>query len=157
MTSDGATIPRPRTARPAPRPPSRVLLLAIAAIIVSIVIGLIVHGVTRPGPVPPITSITFHQVQAVPGFDDSTFVEKSPQRIDALEKVAAKYDVALNDVDAAQNDPCSGGLGTDVKLTFRGGGTSSFHLNNCRGPQASGTFVADATALFSDWRTSPGS
>ncbi|MET0806510.1 MAG: hypothetical protein ABWX66_00235 [Lacisediminihabitans sp.] len=154
MTSDGATTPRPRTARPAPKAPSRVLLLAIAAIIVSIVIGLIVHGVTRPGPVPPIASISFSQFEAVPGFDSSTFVERSPGRIAELEAIAAKYDVALNDVDANLNDPCSGGLGTDVKLEFRGSGTSSFHLNSCKGPQASGTFVADATALFSRWRDS---
>ncbi|MBK4348845.1 hypothetical protein [Lacisediminihabitans changchengi] len=154
MTSDGATVPRPRTARPAPKPPSRILLLAIAAIIVSIVVGLIVHGVTRPGPVPPITSISFSQFEAVPGFDDSTFVERSPERIAELEKVAAKYDVPLNDVGTTHNDPCSGGLGTDVTLTFRGAGRSSFHLNSCTGPNGSGTFVADATALFSQWRTS---
>jgi len=153
VTSDGSTIPRPRTARPAPKAPSRVLLLAIAAIIVSIVIGLIVHGVTRPGPVPPITSISFSQFEAVPDFDGSTYVVRSPEQIAELEKIAAKYDVALNDVDANLNDPCSGGLGTDVKLEFRGSGTSSFHLNSCKGPQASGTFVADATALFSQWRT----
>jgi hypothetical protein len=128
------------------------LLLWLAAVVVLFIIVLFVsQALIKPNVSNPIERIEYSQYQAVPNYDSTTYTVTSGVRIARFETLVKKYSVDLADFNSAQNDDCTGGLSSNLTLYTAGNKMQKLNLYSCRGPKASGDFVADATALVSSW------
>lgn len=124
------------------------LLIAVA-----VSVGVIVYETHRPAPQRALTGLSFSQSQAVPDFDRRTVRVDEKSDLVELTTVATRYGVDLAHYDASRNDGCTGGVRTVARLAFAGGGTATLDLYDCGGTVPRGTFLTDATALFTRWRT----
>ncbi len=137
---------RPRLSRPVR------FVLWFAAVVVLVVIVLIVsQALIKPDVSNPIERIEYSQYQPVPNYDTKTYTVTNGERIARFAALVKKYSVDLADFNSAQNDGCTGGLATTLTLYTAGNAMQKLQLYSCRGPKATGDFVADATRLVSDW------
>jgi hypothetical protein len=123
-------------------------------VVIAVVVAIFVVFQVTSKPVTPavMTSIGFVQNQAVPNFSDTEHTVTNAAQITEFEALAAKYNVDLAHFNTAQNDVCTGGLGTTITLKFDRLPTDTVQIYSCSGSVAKGTFVTDATHLFSGWR-----
>ncbi len=131
----------------------RVLAWVSLLVAVALAVGFVVFQTHRPAPERPLTSLSFHQSQAVPNFDDHTVRVDVKADLAELTAIAKKYDVDLAHYSESQNDGCTGGVRTTAALVFSDGGRATLDLYDCGGTRPKGTFLTDATALFTHWRT----
>jgi hypothetical protein len=130
----------------------RALGWGVVVVVVALAAVFVVQLVLKPAPAGPITALTFTQSQSVPGFHPATRTVTDPAQIARFTKLTQKYSVAVTAFDDSLNDVCTGGLETRVTLRFADSTMTRFRLYDCSGGVAKGTFVTDATALFSGWR-----
>lgn len=123
---------------------------AVVAIVLAVLFVTLV--VLRPAPPKPIESIQFHQSQAEPNFEDGQHTVTDRARIAQFRALVVKYSIDLGNFNAALNDECTGGLATNITVTFTDSSSDKIVIYDCSGTVARGTFVSDATALFSEWR-----
>lgn len=133
------------------RRPVRLLLWLGAVVVLFVVVLLVSQALIKPNVSNPIERIEYSQYDALPGYDNATYTVTAGRRIDAFEDLVKKYSIDLADFNSAQNDGCTGGLATNLTLYTAGNRMQKLNLYSCRGPNASGDFVADATALVSKW------
>ncbi|MCU1413683.1 MAG: hypothetical protein JWN80_1023 [Microbacteriaceae bacterium] len=131
--------------------PVRLLLWFIAVVALVIIVLIVSRSLIRPDVSNPIERIEYSQYQPVPNYDTNTYTVTNGQRIARFDALVKKYSVDLADFNSAQNDGCTGGLATTLTLYTAGNSMQKLQLYSCRGPKASGDFVADATRLVSDW------
>lgn len=112
---------------------------------------LVSHALIKPDVSSPIERIEYSQYQSVPDYDGDTYTVTNGAKIERFQALVKKYSVDLADFNSAQNDQCTGGLSTNITLYSVGNRMQKLNLYSCRGPKASGDFVADATALVSSW------
>lgn len=138
------------------RPPVR-LFAAVAAVVVVALVVLIValNSGSRPV-VTTITGIQYSQSTAVAGFSDSAHQTTDPARIAAFTAIVKKYSIDVTQFDQSLNDVCTGGLATNVTLEFADSKTAKFRVYDCGRIEPRGTFVSDASALFTRWATADG-
>lgn len=132
--------------------PIRLALGFFVVIAVVVAIFVVVQVTSKPVVPAVITSIGYVQNQAVPNFTDAEHTVTDVAQIKDFENLAAKYNVDLAHFNTAQNDVCTGGLGTTVTIKFDRLPTDTVQIYSCSGSVAKGTFVTDATHLFSGWR-----
>lgn len=135
------------------RRPIRLLLWVVAAVVLVVVVAIVAQTLIRPSTSNPVERIEYSQYKAVPDYDDATYTVTAGNRIDRFDALVKKYKVDVADFNNAENDGCTGGLATSVTLYTAGNKMQKLNLYSCRGPKARGDFVADATALFSEWHT----
>lgn len=136
-------------------PSSRTRLgIWIVAILAFIIIVLFVsRALIRPGISNPVERIEYSQYDASASFDNSAYTVTKGERIAKFQALLKKYSIDIGDFNNALNDGCTGGLSTNVTLYISGNRIQKLNLYSCQGPDASGTFVTDATKLFSTWHT----
>jgi hypothetical protein len=139
---------RPRLSRPV-----RLLLWLVAVLVLFVIVLFVSQALIRPNVSNPIERIEYTQYQPVPNYDTNTYTVTNGARIARFEALVKKYSVDLADFNSAQNDGCTGGLATTLTLYTAGNSMQKLQLYSCRGPQATGDFVADATKLVSSWHT----
>lgn len=127
------------------------IVAAIALMFVAIFI--LVSVLTPARAMAPISSIEFSQSKAVPNFPDATHTTTEPARIAAFTALVKRYSIDVTNFDQSLNDDCTGGLSTDITLRFAPSGAAKLRLYDCGRTVPRGTFVSDATALFTTWRT----
>jgi hypothetical protein len=135
------------------RRPFRLLIWVVGVVVLFVVVLVVSQALIRPNVSNPIERIEYSQYQAVPNYDDTTYTVTNGSRIARFESLVKKYKVDLADFNSAQNDGCTGGLSTTVTLYTAGNRLQKLNLYSCRGPKATGDFVADTTKLFSSWHT----
>ncbi len=135
------------------RRPFRLLIWLGGIVVLFIVVLVVSQALIRPNVSNPIERIEYNQYQAVPNYDDTTYTVTSGQRIARFQALVKEYKVDLADFNSAQNDGCTGGLSTNLTLYTAGNRQQKLNLYSCRGPRATGDFVADATKLVSSWHT----
>ena len=133
------------------RRPIRLLLWAGAIVVLFVVVLLVSQALIKPNISNPIERIEYSQYQAVPDYDANMYTVTNGGRIARFEALVKKYSVDLADFNSAENDGCTGGLATNLTLYTAGNRMQKLNLYSCRGPEARGDFVADATALVSAW------
>lgn len=136
--------------------PSARLAALLGAILVAgalVVVLIVVNGLTPAPTTPPITGIDYRQSKAVPNFPDATHSTADPGRIASFSALVKKYSIDVTNFAQDLNDDCTGGLTTDITLHFADSKTAKLRLYYCGRTVAGGTFVSDATALFTRWRT----
>jgi hypothetical protein len=123
---------------------------AIIAIVLAVFFAM--QLVSKPVSLAPIETIEFSQYQAVPNFTDTTHVVSDEKRLDAFRTLVSRYSIDLRNYDETLNDDCTGGLSTKITIHFTDATLGKLRIYDCGKPLAGGTFVTDATALFSSWR-----
>jgi hypothetical protein len=137
---------RPRLSRPV-----RLALWFAAVVVLVIVVLFVSQALIKPNVSNPIERIEYSQYQPVPNYDTATYTVTNGARIARFEALVKKYSVNLADFNSAQNDGCTGGLATTLTLYTAGNSMQKLQLYSCRGPKATGDFVADTTKLISAW------
>lgn len=133
------------------------LFAAVAAVVVVAFVVLIVA--LNPGSRPVLSTITgiqYEQSTAVEGFSDSAHQTSDPARIAAFTAIVKKYSIDVTQFDQTLNDSCTGGLATDVTVKFADSKTAKLRIYDCGRIEPRGTFVSDASALFTRWATADG-
>lgn len=134
------------------RPPTR-LFVAITVVVVAALLVIVVAINSTPRPaLTPITAIAYIQSKAVKGFSDSPHQTTDPARIAAFTALSKKYSIDVTRFDRTLNDVCTGGLATDITLTFADSRTAKLRVYDCGRTVPRGTFVSDTSALFTGWR-----
>ncbi|MES2171517.1 MAG: hypothetical protein V4479_12475 [Actinomycetota bacterium] len=131
--------------------PVRLVLWFVAAVVLVVIVLIVSRALIKPDVSNPIERIEYSQYEPVPNYDGSTYTVTNGERIARFEALVKKYSVDLADFNSAQNDGCTGGLATTLTLYTVGNAMQKLQLYSCRGPKASGDFVADATRLVSGW------
>jgi hypothetical protein len=131
--------------------PIRLLLWFAAVVVLFVVVLLVSRALIRPDVSNPIERIEYSQYQPVPDYDTNSYTVTNGARIARFESLVKKYSVDLADFNSAENDGCTGGLATTLTLYTAGNAMQKLQLYSCRGPKATGDFVADATKLVSEW------
>jgi hypothetical protein len=134
------------------RSPARLFVLAGALVVVALIAVSVVMLMAPARVVAPIVSIEYSQFKAVPDFPSSSHTTTGPDRIREFTALAKKYSIDVTHFDQNLNDDCTGGLATDITLKFSDSTTARLHLYDCGRTVARGSFVSDATALFTTWR-----
>lgn len=131
--------------------PLRLLIWLVAAAVLFVIVLAVTQALIKPGGSNPIERIEYSQYQSVPDYDGGTYTVTNGARIEGFQTLVKKYKIDLADFNSAENDGCTGGLATNLTLYSAGNRMQKLNLYSCRGPQAQGDFVADATALISSW------
>ena len=145
-TPQQSPVRRERLARPV-----RLALWLIAVIVLFVIVLFVSQALIQPNVSNPIERIEYSQYQPVPEYDSTTYTVTNGGKINRFEALVKKYKVDLSDFNSAQNDGCTGGLATTLTLYTAGNKMQKLQLYSCRGPKATGDFVADATKLVSTW------
>ncbi len=133
------------------RRPIRLLIWLVGIVALFVVVLIVSQALIKPNVSNPIERIEYSQYSADPSYDSTTYTVTTGTRIEAFQDLIRKYSIDLADFNSAQNDGCTGGLATNLTFYTAGNKMHKLNLYSCRGPQASGDFVADATALVSKW------
>ncbi len=138
------------------QPQSRLQLRLIAVVAAVVTVALVVLIVTlnsgsRPE-LTPITSIQYSQSKAVEGFSASSHETTDAARIAAFSAIVTKYSIDVTNFDQTLNDVCTGGLATVITLRFADSKSAKLRVYDCGRTVPRGTFVSDASALFTRWR-----
>lgn len=133
------------------RNPARLLIWILGIVVLGLVVFIAAQTIIKPDVSNPIERIEYSQYQAAPDYDDASYTVTEGPRIAEFQALLTKYSIDVADFNSAQNDGCTGGLATNITLYTAGNHMQKLNIYSCRGPKASGDFVADATALFSSW------
>ena len=131
--------------------PLRPLIWLVAAAVLFVIVLLVTHALIKPSGSNPIERIEYSQYQSVPDYDGGTYTVTNGARIESFQVLVRQYKIDLADFNSAENDGCTGGLSTNLTLYSAGNSMQKLNLYSCRGPKATGDFVADATALVTSW------
>jgi hypothetical protein len=126
------------------------LWIGAAVVAVAIVVAIVIV-VVRPGPwTGTITSVTYRQSQAVPGFDDSPKTTTDPQQLDALTEVLRDdgWHPGASVIEARPG--CAGGVTTRLQLTLGDGTKTMLQTYSCGSDNS--RLTTDVTNLVSGWR-----
>jgi hypothetical protein len=133
------------------------LLVALVAVVVVAIVAVLIAVDNAPAPrLERVTSIDYSQSKAILDFDDSAHTITDTARIASFTHLVAKYSIDVWHFDQTLNDVCTGGLSTDIDLHFARAKTASLRLYDCGRTVPRGTFVSDATALFTKLRVAAG-
>jgi hypothetical protein len=130
---------------------ARLIFWIVAILAFVTVVLFITRAVIQPNLSNPVERVEYSQYTSTPDYDNSIYTVTNGVRIAKFQALVKKYSVDIADFNNALNDGCTGGLATNVTLYRAGNAMQKLNLYSCRGPNASGTFVADATKLFSEW------
>lgn len=120
-----------------------------AVIVVAIVVVTIVA--TRPGPWNgTLTSVSYSQSQAVPGFDGSTHTTTEAGRLAALQRVLRSDGWHPADTGSDPTNGCAGGITTHLTMRLGDGTTSKLDTYRCGNDND--RLTMDVTSLVSAWR-----
>lgn len=129
---------------------TRAALLALTASL-----GLLLGGCV--GPFAPIAMgksidiifrVEFSQYQAVEGFDDNLYViEEGDPALEEFKDLLREHGVEPWSYTAPQNEGCTGGIATTLRIDYHGAGTTDMVIDGCAAPD--GSFEQEATAFFS--------
>lgn len=132
--------------------------LAIIAGIVVIIFVIFTVGTTivlnlapkAPHAPSELSSVTYRQTKAVEGWDDSTHTTSDPAQLQAMHDVLVKdgWQVGKS---PARNAGCTGGLETQLELSFTDGLKSQFSVYRCGGNPSA--LTGDISDLVSSWRS----
>ena len=123
----------------------RAILTAAAAVV------LLLAGCTpTPASTTEVTSLTFHQYQAIEDYDDAEYVQDDPAEIERFVALLDEYDVVPGETVTAAQDYCDGGLSTTVEVGYEDGASAEMFIAACGEPQYD-EFNSKATELFSEW------
>jgi hypothetical protein len=132
--------------------PARAIgLFAAILIVATAVVVILVNVLTPPVRMAPIESIRYNQSKSAPGFDDSSHTVTDPSQIAAFSDIVKKYSIDLGHFDSTLNDDCTGGLATNLVVTLTDRSVDRLRLYDCGRTVPRGTFVSDASALFTSW------
>lgn len=123
------------------------------ALIAMVATALLLTGCTAQ-PVAPnedITSLTFHQYQAIENFDDSEYTQDNPTEVARFVTLLDEFDVVPGVTVTATQDQCSGGLSSTVQVDYRGGQTADMFIASCGEPHYD-AFNQQANELLTEWR-----
>jgi hypothetical protein len=121
-------------------------LLAAAALSLS---GCILYPGQHPNPDQNAANLggaRFWQVQAVEGFDGSTYT-LSDDLVEEFRDLLVEHEVDPDDYRSPDTDGCTGGITTRVQMWFHGNGDREMIIDGCGADD--GTFEQEATAFFS--------
>ncbi len=135
----------------APRVRLGIWIVAILVFVTAVLF--VTRAAIRPTLSDPVERVEYSQYTSTPDYDNATYTVTNGARIARFQALVKKYSVDIADFNNALNDGCTGGLATNITLYRAGNSMQKLNLYSCRGPNASGTFVADATRLFSEWHT----
>jgi hypothetical protein len=94
--------------------------------------------------------VDFSQYQAVPGFDDAQYrIDEGPE-LEAFQKLLRDHDVEPWTLSPVEDDGCTGGMSTTLKIYYYGAGITDLIVDGC-GAEA-GSFEADLNDLFAAFR-----
>lgn len=98
-----------------------------------------------------IYEVEFSQSQAVLGFDDSEYtIEEGDPALTSFIALLIDHDIEPWNYTPREADGCTGGVTTTVHLLYHGAGEDRMTINGCAAE--AGSFEADATKFFSDYR-----
>ncbi len=128
-----------------------VIVIAAVAAVALAAAFIVVQIQVRQSDDPDITSIVFHQSQAIQDFDDSEYTQTAAGALAEFQALLDEYDVVPGVTDSS-GDGCPGSLTSALQLEYADGETADLDLTTCGAPQAYDEFNQRATALVSDWR-----
>jgi hypothetical protein len=126
-------------------------LFAAIVIVAAVAVVILVNLLTPPVRMAPIESIQYYQTKTVPGFDNSTHTVTDPTQVAAFSTIVKKYSIDFDHFDSTLNDDCTGGLATNITVTLTDRSVHKISIYDCGRTVPRGTFVSDATALFTSW------
>jgi len=128
----------------------RIAIIAGIVIVACIVftVGTTVVLNLTPKPLQPLSTVSYNQTKAVPGWDDATMTTTDPAQLAALHDVLVKD--GWTPGSSAANNGCAGGLATNLALTFTDGSHAKLHVYQCG--RDSNALTDDVSALVSQWR-----
>jgi hypothetical protein len=100
-----------------------------------------------------IYQVDFSQSQAVPDFDDSEYSFDDleyPEWLDSFIQLLQDHDIEPWTYEPRDSGGCTGGITTTVHMLYHGAGEDTMVIDGCAAEE--GSFEADATALFSQFR-----
>jgi hypothetical protein len=98
-----------------------------------------------------IYQVEFSQTQAVLGFDDSTYTfTEGDEALTSFTQLLTDHDVEPWTYRTPDTSGCTGGITTTVHLMYHGAGDDDITIDGCAAEP--GSFEADATAFFSQYR-----
>lgn len=98
-----------------------------------------------------IYQVEFSQTQAVLGFDDSTYtVTEGDDALTSFIQLLTDHDVEPWTYRTPDTSGCAGGITTTVHVMYHGAGDDDMTIDGCAAEP--GSFEADATAFFSQYR-----
>lgn len=133
------------------RMPARLAIGILGLVVVVLAIIFAVRALAPDVTTAPVTGIRYSQAQPVPNFDTSMHTVTDSRSLAEFAAIVAKYSVNLNSFDDNLNDVCTGGLSTSITVSYSGAPPSRLRIYDCALPVPKGTFVTDATALFTGW------
>ena len=131
--------------------PARIAIGALAVLVIGLLFYFAIQIFAPAVSSAVVTGLRYSQTQTVPDFDTSPHTVTDPERLDAFTTLVKKYAISVQSFDESLNDRCTGGLQTTVTVMFASGPNAELRLYDCSKPLPKGTFVTDATALFTGW------
>ncbi len=131
--------------------PARIAIGALAVLVIGLLLYFALQIFAPATSSAVVTGLRYSQTQTVPDFDTSRHTVTDPERVAAFTTLVKKYAISVQSFDQSVNDRCTGGLQTTVTVMFASGPNSEMRLYDCSEPSPKGTFVTDATALFTGW------
>jgi len=136
------------------RDPIRFIKWAVTIVAIALAVLFVYQVFVKPSARPALEELTFSQSQAVPDFDDGSYRITEPGSLQELSDLLER-DGIRSQSDIAEGEPgCTGGVSTTLDLEFVDGNEENLELYDCGDPGDG--FIADATALVSDWRDDEG-
>ena len=133
--------------------PTRVLSVFAALVALVLAGGFVWKHWFEPRPLQQITSVEYHQYQAILDFDDAEYTQDDAAELAKLESLLEKYDVTPGVTQTAPQDGCTGGLSTTATVTYYDTSTAKMFISSC---DSSNEFASKANDLFTEWRKAAG-
>lgn len=134
---------------------ARKALLVVAVVVVAtVLIAVVATQLLRPALTGPISSLSFHQSQALPNYDGSTYEITDAARLAEFESLSTEHAIIpeLVSVSTIANN-CTGGTQTTAEITYASGRVASLQMYRCgESDGIYGGFVDEATSLLSSWK-----
>ena len=128
-----------------------VIVIAAVAAVALAAAFIVVQIQVRQSDDPDITSIVFHQSQAIQDFDDSEYIQTAAGALAEFGTLLEEYGVDPGVTDTS-GDACPGSLTSTLRIEYVGGETADLDLTTCGAPIAYDDFNQRATDLVSEWR-----
>jgi hypothetical protein len=133
--------------------PTRVIIVFAALVALVLAGGFVWKHWFEPRPLPQISSVTYHQYQAVLDFDDAEYTQDDATQLAKLQQLLEQYDVTPGVTQTAPQDGCTGGLSTTAIVSYRDTSTAKMFISSC---DSGNVFAGKANDLFSEWRKAAG-
>ena len=132
------------------RDPIRFIKWAVTIAAVALAVLFVYQVFVKPSARPALEELTFSQSQAVPDFDEGSYRITEPGRLKELSDLLER-DGIRSQSDISEGEPgCTGGVSTTLDLELVDGSDEHLELYDCG--DTGDAFIADTTALVSDWR-----